>query len=120
MFSVARQTDTPEENKMANAEFIVTVSSADWDSWALESDEVYRRLTDAIGYSGVISVDSVKPFNRADYVFTRTGKIAAIKAVRSLLSCSLPEAKTLVDAAANRAGATSLFGVTIDYDPSYG
>lgn len=102
---------------MPSKEFIVKLTTSEFNEWALELDQVQPLFTDTIGYRGTVYVDSVVEFRREDYTFNRYGKIQAIKQVRSLINCSLLEAKTLVDGAERRGtGLFSAFGVTIDYD----
>ena len=102
---------------MPSKEFIVKVVTTDaYDQWALSLENVQNVIVSAVGYADRTYVDSVREFNQNDYAITRTGKITAIKKVRELLSCSLLEAKVLVDAAGTRTGTTKVFGVVIDYD----
>jgi ribosomal protein L7/L12 len=103
---------------MASKEFVVTVNASDYDEpWALDKSYVKDALVSAMGFHGSIYVDEVTEFHRADYALVRTGKIQAIKKIREIISCTLLEAKMIVDTAGSRLVPVSAFGVTVDYDP---
>lgn len=101
----------------ATKEFVVKLAATDEDEWALSENEVYTRLTDAVGYSGYFWVESVKRMPLVGKVFS--GKIPAIKEIRSLLELSLIDAKHMVDAA-TAMGEFQLMKIIVTYSHDNG
>ena len=99
---------------MPTKEFVVTVRTYVTDAEYLNSSSVQSRLTDALGYSDVLTIESVRAHDPANEVWI--GKIQAIRRVRELLSCGLRDAKFLVDSAQNSVdGRCRWANVTINY-----
>lgn len=93
--------------------FVVSINAGEDDEWALTAHNVYRELTDAVGYSRDIWVEAVEPHYPPAKVCT--GKIQAIKEIRFLTNLPLVDSKSMVDAAAGL-GKFKMHGINIEYD----
>ena len=100
---------------MPSKEFVITVFAEHKDDWCLNSDDVRRRLSDALGYSNYFTVETVRVYDPANEAWLT--KIAAIKRVREILNTGLRDSKFLVDSAQNSLdGLCRWAKVTITYD----
>lgn len=95
--------------------FVVSIKAGEDDAaWALTAHNVYRALTDAVGYSRtIIWVEAVEPHYPPAKVCT--SKIQAIKEIRFLTNLPLADSKSMADAAA-ALGKFKMHGINIEHD----
>lgn len=104
---------------MSEKAFVVTMVASDGDEWALTANDVYSRLTDALGYSGEVWVGTVVDYVPAKPGRVFVGKIPAIKEVRGMTQMGLVEAKDIVDATKLLGKMRFASGITIEYGGSH-